>query len=51
MEQIFLLQSLLLHGTIHILRKHILGFLYPPPPLRKHVFSTAFSNPPPPYKC
>ena len=44
-------------GTIHILRKHILDFLDPPPLLRKHVFSTenkqklAFSDPPPPYKC
>ena len=27
-------------GTIHILRKHIFRIFGPPPPLRKHVFST-----------
>ena len=27
-------------GTIHILRNHIFRIVGPPPPLRKHVFST-----------
>ena len=35
-------------GTIHILRKHFLGFLVPPPPQHECIFFSNEGNKPPP---